>query len=1764
MPSISGFTWNSVTTPTGSGVVLEVGAGKQYATVQEAYAASSAGDTIMVYEGTYVFEGNEYHPQGDNKHPIIISHDIQIIGVGNVVFDINNVAKGALVTGGDANLNIYIENITFQGANNLSRNAAGIRHQEGSLTVVDSRFEGNHNGILADSHSASVHVYNSEFIGNGTDGFSHGIYAHGAELIVENSYFSGNIHGHHIKSVATDRTIIYNNYVEDGNGSASYHVDATGGGDLLVYDNDFIRGEHADNFRFIYYDSSRNGGEPGTIVVENNHFDATAIPADRLHLVIGLFNETTSIVEFNNNTVLGVPEDSIVVGWGNSSGNMLDGQPVAASQFDSTAVSLTANDDVLVLTEQEASPFEGDGGNDALIGAQGADSLYGQSGNDLLVGNDGEDKLRGDDGADTIFGGSGKDVLDGGDGDDYIDAGTGRDFVNGGNGDDTIVSEHAGILIGGLGNDLIIGGSDREVLVGGDGDDTIFGGDLSDTIHGGAGNDILVYQGTFNPNLSTNADEAGWRDTAFTSGYDFAIAYTAWWSNELVVWGISESGMDQTGNGLNYYAGNVDFNDKESFNGIEKIQFDNGVYDVATGTFSPGLILVDIGNILSSLPSNPSNTEDVNGTENNDTFLVDPIDGFAEYFGLGGYDIIAASADNMSIRLSNFVATSAEEVSANGFTGVSIMGTSGDDTLNFGSATLQNIDYIDAGMGNDLVVGSSQADTISGGFGVDTLHSGNGDDVFQIGLGEGDDVIHGEEGTDIIRLGSGVNSFSLRNTTFSAADAEIIQLDSPDTLTINAINTAFSWNLEAITFTNVLSLVINMGSTGDQLTGSSLDEQVFAGGGSDTVSSGVGNDTLSGEDGNDVLSGGSGNDVIIGGAGDDVVDGGTGDDTFEVGLNHGLDHYSGGDGDDTILATADNVAIGLLSDTNQAVRSGIDSIEVIDAGGHTGVTIVGRDWNAGAYFDDLDFSNTTLIGIERIDLGDGHDTLVGSAGDDVIVGGAGHDVLDGGDGNDTFEVGTGSGRDVFIGGNGDDTILATANDAIISFRNFGAGDVETISAGGHTGVTIQGHPSSSGTIDFSATTLVGISQINLLGGWDNFTGSAGDDVVDGGTGNDVLRGGDGNDTFLVGLSSGEDRFFGEAGTDQILATADNVVIGISQFSAGDVESIDAGSHTGVIIQGSTSYTDSIDFSATTLVGISQINLRNGNDTLIGSAGDDVVDGGSGSDVIDGGNGDDTITGGEGNDSLTGGNGNDTFLVGMLSGEDRFIGGAGTDQILAITDNAVIGISHFDGGDVETISSGGHTGVTIQGLGSTSNSIDFSNTTLTGIGRIDLGNGQDTIVGSAGDDVIVGGAGHDVLNGGDGNDTFEVGTGAGLDVFIGGNGDDTILATANDAIISFRNFAAGDVETISAGGHTGVIIQGHYSSPDNIDLSATTLVGISQINTLGGFDNVTGSAGDDVIDGGPGNDVLRGGDGDDTFLVGLSSGEDRFFGDAGTDQVLATADNVIIGMRNFAAGDVETISAGGHTGVIIQGHYSSPDSLDFSATTLVGITQINTLGGFDSVTGSAGDDVIDGGSGNDVLRGGDGDDTFLVGLSSGEDRFFGDAGTDQILATADNVVIGISEFGAGDVETIDAGGHTGVIIQGATSYTDSMDFSATTLIGISQINLRDGNDTVIGSAGNDVIDGGSGNDVIDGGNGDDTITGGAGVDTFVFADNWGQDVVNDFSDGEDLIDLSATALTFAQLVITQTGSDTSISDGTGNIIILSGVNSSSVTADDFVF
>ena len=246
--------------------VLTVGPGMTYALPSQAAQAARTGNVIRIAEGSY---SDCVRWNAD---------DLVIEGVGSGAIITGAVCddKGLFITRGR---NITVRNITFVGARATSHNGSGIRADGPDLTVENSRFLDNDDGILAGNNPiGAIIVKNSLFRGNGNciAACAHGIYAgHIALLRVENSEFEEQHVGHHIKSRAA-RTEILNNSVQDGpNGSASYLVDLPNGGSGVISGNRFEKGPRSEN-RDVAIAIGAEGpmpeNPPGEITIKDNVF----------------------------------------------------------------------------------------------------------------------------------------------------------------------------------------------------------------------------------------------------------------------------------------------------------------------------------------------------------------------------------------------------------------------------------------------------------------------------------------------------------------------------------------------------------------------------------------------------------------------------------------------------------------------------------------------------------------------------------------------------------------------------------------------------------------------------------------------------------------------------------------------------------------------------------------------------------------------------------------------------------------------------------------------------------------------------------------------------------------------------------------------------------------------------------------------------------------------------------------------------------------------------------------------------------------------------------------------------------------------------------------------------------------------------------------------------------------------------------------------------------------------------------------------------
>jgi Ca2+-binding RTX toxin-like protein len=78
-------------------------------------------------------------------------------------------------------------------------------------------------------------------------------------------------------------------------------------------------------------------------------------------------------------------------------------------------------------TQRLGVVFEGDGGDDTIVGSTRPDRIRGDEGSDLLIGRNGNDTLTGGDSTDSLAGGAGNDRIFGGTGQDELAGGSGAD-----------------------------------------------------------------------------------------------------------------------------------------------------------------------------------------------------------------------------------------------------------------------------------------------------------------------------------------------------------------------------------------------------------------------------------------------------------------------------------------------------------------------------------------------------------------------------------------------------------------------------------------------------------------------------------------------------------------------------------------------------------------------------------------------------------------------------------------------------------------------------------------------------------------------------------------------------------------------------------------------------------------------------------------------------------------------------------------------------------------------------------------------------------------------------------------------------------------------------------------------------------------------------------------------------------------------------------------------------------------------------------------
>ncbi len=1293
-------------------------------------------------------------------------------------------------------------------------------------------------------------------------------------------------------------------------------------------------------------------------------------------------------------------------------------------------------------------------------------------------------------------------TLDGGDGNDFLQGTIGNDTIAGGAGNDTASFATAFSNTGtGVTVDLNQqGGAQNTGAAGSDtltGIENLVGSQYDDTLIGDA-NANIIEGGAGNDRLIGGAGD----DTASYAG-----------ATAGVVVSLLSQGTAQATVG----AGN------DTLSGFQNL-LGSAYSDSLSGDLAENVISGGSGNDFLSTGGNLGGTVDLldGGTGTDTASFSGYTEGVTVTLRGANDGIASVSAGQIaSLRsIENLVGGLGNDVLTGDANANTIEGGTGDDTLNGGDG-IDTVSYrgtsnvtVDlsvttaqnTGLGNDTIIGFENVLT---GSGNDTITGDAGNNIFY--EGGGNDIYNGGAGSDTVDYSTSTSTVSVNLNTTTAQT--IGSFGGSDTLR----------DIENVIGSATLSNTLRGGdATANRLVGGAAIDFIIGNGLGDTLIGGAGNDVIFGDyvntfsttagiaDGDDVIEGGAGNDSLVGGLGSDILRGGDGDDLLVGGIANGTsaglstvytndggdDTFDGGDGTDTAYA--------YYTDHTGAIR-----FDLANLAGNSAITVDG-------------VQRGEFISIERVIFrgGSGNDVVRGGGTLDTLIGNAGDDTLDGWYGNDTLSGGLGN--DTLIGGEGLDTA---------TYAN---------STGGvNVDLRLQGVAQDTG--GEGVDTLIDIEYLTGSGFGDTLRGNDDFNLL---TDNAVA-------VTNVALSQ-TDALYGYGGNDSILVTRANATTAGTATAA-----------TNIIMDGGEG-DDFIELRAGTLstaLAANAAGLSGSTYLAAGTTSNDrnldvvTVDGGAGNDrIILTGVASATINAGTGDDfvsiSMRGASTVNNYQITLGAGADTIQLGVGTsaatstDVATTARTNRVTDFQIGNSGDrfeLTDFLNRGLTGYTANGnafasghlrltqsgtdlllqvdrdgAGTTNSFVTIfaiSNGYVGGftafnfdgfIGNLALTGfaGNDTITGATGNDTLSGGDGNDVLIGLAGNDTLDGGNGD--DVLIGGTGDDVLIGGSGNDTASYSDAAIGVTVNLAA---TGAQTTGAGSD---------TLSGIENLTGSAFADVLTGDAGANRLEGGAGNDTLSGGDGDDVLVGG--AGDDTLVGGNGNDTAVYTDASAGVTIDLRVTGPQAT-SVGFDVLIGIEGLVGS--AFDDVLIGDAGANRIDAGAGNDIVQGSAGDDVLIGGAGADTLYYGDLTDAVQINLAAGQVSAGTQGGNDQVSGF-ENVILGA--------------GNDLLIGDAADNYVEGRG-------GDDQLFGAAGNDYLFGGIGADQLFGGDGNDLLDGGTGADFLNGGTGDDIYVIND--AGDQISEFGGGGNDIVRSSISYTLGTDLENLTLTGIASIDGTGN-------------------
>ena len=1085
---------------------------------------------------------------------------------------------------------------------------------------------------------------------------------------------------------------------------------------------------------------------------------------------------------------------------------------------------------------------------------------------------------------------------------------------------------------------------------------------------------------------------------------------------------------------------------------------------------------------------------------------------------------------------------------------------------------------------NELVNGSSSADTIENYGQYVSVKAGSGND-------------------SIVNYNNGENSFidgEAGNDTIEALDNDYV--------------------------------TVNGGAGADQINGVYYNSSINGGAGNDivevelaeisTVEGGDGNDQISGVFVGSEVDGGKGTDLITLQEGEEIsqentVKGGAGNDTIinEVTSNYedeeevpgNVYQYANGDGNDviyginvndTLQITSGSVSKVDIGDEDVVLTIGTGKITLKDAagksvwmqtgngnavkypfGGDTDDTVVSSfvEGTSGADYltnESDDVTISALAGNDTVENSGANVSISGGAGADVISntgegvtinGDAGNDVIsnsgtdayiDGGAGNDNITNEEDSAT--IIAGLGNDTITNSGNDVVID-----GGDGTDIINNSGSNVTIQGgggndliynegenvvydYAGSSDTVNNSGS---GVAVAN--GGKDTIEGyNEGDEIIIGKSYDASISGND----WVVKIGSGSITVKDSADKTLLIDGVEIAPPSVIAPPAGWKYGTSSKTNTTTSIVTATLATGAENLDLTEAYGV-EVEKVDGSKLTAGVS----ITGNDLGNSIKGGKGADTIYSGSGNDTVSLGAGANVADYYVYTGGDDVIYdyGTGKDTIQIIVDD-------MDDITMETVGAN----VLVQ---TTAGTITLQKATGKDIVLIDA-NGDEinfdtpiTLTGTA--------KGETLTNPGNGN-IVAIDALAGNDKVIN-NGDEVSISggAGNDSISN-----TGDKVTINAGkGNDSIYNEGtgnlyQYASGEGKD----TVVGFSENDTL----TVTsGSYTYDVS----GND----------FVVKVGSGTITLKDAAG--QIIHLNDEVIepsVMPNGWKYSNSQKTA--------MQATLAGAENIDLNESYGKDVTIVDgskVAGGVEIIGNDEGNSIKTG-KGNDLVIGGEGNDT--VSLGSGQDTYIYQGGDDVIqdykagddiiqLVDNDQTIVSASVTGSdvvlytpnGQITVKKGNTQSQILVVNADGeqvypFKDSipsgwkLDTNKKTIIatvktadaevdltqdygdGITIVDASKITDGVVvtGNDSDNSIKGTKGDDVIAGGDGNDTVSLGAGADVYIYSG--GDDVIQDFVAGTDSIQIDTVNSSFdPETGVTTEGTNLVITTGTGTLTILKG-------------